>query len=236
MKLGSDKRIRWWRFISSHLSALSFLEKRCKIVSERDGNECCWSPSSSSSFPSLFKSEQFCTQYWQHNHEQDWTMANYCAVENAVGGNRNPWKSHSRENPTEPRRRKSLYGMHIYNYRNNNSLLLALLSRLIRSTMEYHLKHPHYATLMQENTWSLAFTWLCDWNEGLLRLGIITRLFRAGGTACHGCSQISGRLWFGTANHRLIKLVPSPVCNPRRQFHCFISDTKLFCWCSILRY
>lgn len=116
------------------------------------------------------------------------------------------------------------------------SLLLALLSHLIRSTVEYHLKHPHYATLMQENTWSLAFTWLCDWNEGLLRLGIITRLFRAGGTACHGCSQISGRLRFGTANHRLIKLVPSPVCNPRRQFHCFISDTKLFCWCSILRY
>lgn len=140
------------------------------------------------------------------------------------------------ENPTEPRRRKSSYGMHIYNYRNNNSLLLALLSHLIRSTVEYHLKHPHYATLMQENTWSLAFTWLCDWNEGLLRLGIITRLFRAGGTACHGCSQISGRLRFGTANHRLIKLVPSPVCNPRRQFHCFISDTKLFCWCSILRY
>lgn len=142
----------------------------------------------------------------------------------------------SRENPTEPRRRKSSYGMHIYNYRNNNSLLLALLSHLIRSTVEYHLKHPHYATLMQENTWSLAFTWLCDWNEGLLRLGIITRLFRAGGTACHGCSQISGRLRFGTANHRLIRLVPSPVCNPRRQFHCFISDTKLFCWCSILRY
>lgn len=58
----------------------------------------------------------------------------------------------SRENPTEPRRRKSSYGMHIYNYRNNNSLLLALLSHLIRSTVEYHLKHPHYATLMQENT------------------------------------------------------------------------------------
>lgn len=145
MKLGSDKRIRWWRFISSQLSALSFLEKRCKIVSEWDGNECCWSPSSSSS-PSLFKSEQFCTQSWQHNHEQDWTMANYCAVENAVGGNRKPWKSHSRENPTERRRRKSSYGMHIYNYRNNNSLLLALLSHLIRSTVEYHLKHPHYAT------------------------------------------------------------------------------------------
>lgn len=31
----------------------------------------------------------------------------------------------SRENPTEPRRRKSSYGMHIYNYRNNKSSLSA---------------------------------------------------------------------------------------------------------------
>lgn len=30
--------------------------------------------------------------------------------------------------------------------------VLALLSHLIGSTVEYHLKHPHYATLMQENT------------------------------------------------------------------------------------
>lgn len=36
----------------------------------------------------------FLHKHWQHNHEREWTKANYCADQSTVGGNMRPWKSH----------------------------------------------------------------------------------------------------------------------------------------------
>lgn len=169
MKLGSDKRIKWWgiegwRGTSSHLSALWFCRKYIE-VSEWGVNECCLLPVTLSIW-------SFLHQHRQHGREYE-TMR-----------------------ITQGQRGGSLHMEYISN--NYGNADVAVSSDRVYCGISFKTR-PHYATLMQENTWSIAFTWLCVTGiKGLWRLGIIARLFQAGGTVCLGCSQVSGRLWFGT--------------------------------------
>lgn len=169
-------RAEGWRHISPHLT------EQTTEAAVRDCEMKEWYYNSALP-PSSFQSGHFYTYTYLliMNGSHQWHISVQIRDQNTDGGNRRP------RIQLGPER----WSLHMEHISNNTASLNAAVSSDRAHCGKSFKTLPHYATLMQENIWSLSFTWLhvSGIKDSVEIIGIITRLFQAGGAIRLGCSK-----------------------------------------------